>query len=508
MSSLTVVNLLALLKNIKNILDRLTSQPNYTVSRAELLAVVEVTVRFTTLFFASAHRLSATPMDYSGSHHRYSDAPPPRKQMRPSLRRRRPSLWDSREYQYGIPVPPPRGTLPNDTRIMRQSTEKRKVLRTPRMGESGPLASIDIPVLRALLSGNDPGPAVPVNDGIWAVRGAKKVYVGNLPDSATESIVMQFFNQVLRESNGTESNEPPIVSCYLNKDKRFAFIETRTVSEAAACLMLDGLHFQQIALRIRKPNDYPAVAATARPPSGFDPTKLGIVGTQVSDGPNKLFIGGIPYHLSEDQIKELLRTYGELAAFNLVKEPTSGQSKGYAFCEFVDHSVIDAACAGLNGMQVDDKQLTVRRASTYPPGFDPTSSGSIPPMALGSQSVGALGRADGGNLLGSSTTILELKNVIDEAELEDEEEYNDIIEEMEDEGKKYGELLTVLVPRPKKGESETEAHSRGVGRVFLKYASVKECERAQATLSGRKFDQRVVHASFYDEDKFKKRDFS
>ena len=428
--------------------------------------------------------------------------------MRPNLRRRRPSLWDSREYQYGIPVPPPRGAMATDARVPRQAIEKRSVIRPPRPGETGPLASIDVPALKALLSGKELGPIIPATDGIRPVRGAKKVYVGNLPDSATESAVMQFFNKVLRESNGTDSAEPPIVSCYLNKDKRFAFIETRTVSEAAACLMLDGLHFQQIALRIRKPNDYPVVAASPRPPPGFDPTKLGIVGTQVSDGPNKLFIGGIPYHLSEDQIKDLLRTYGELAAFNLVKEATSGQSKGYAFCEFVDNSVIDAACAGLNGMQVDDKQLTVRRASTHPPGFDP-SLAPLPPIALGSQIGSTLGRAEGGGaLLGSSTTVLELKNVIDEAELEDEEEYEEIVEEMEEEGKKYGELLTVLVPRPKKGESERDAFARGVGRVFLKYATVKECERAQATLSGRKFDQRIVHASFYDEDKFSNRDFS
>ena len=41
------------------------------------------------------------------------------------------------------------------------------------------------------------------------------------------------------------------------------------------------------------------------------------------------------------QIKELLSTFGELKAFNLVKDSGTTFSKGYAFFEYVDHSVTD-----------------------------------------------------------------------------------------------------------------------------------------------------------------------
>jgi hypothetical protein len=37
----------------------------------------------------------------------------------------------------------------------------------------------------------------------------------------------------------------------------------------------------------------------------------------VPDSPNKVFIGGLP---SYDQVMELLKSFGELKAFNLVKE--------------------------------------------------------------------------------------------------------------------------------------------------------------------------------------------
>merc|ERR1712029_1017980 len=66
---------------------------------------------------------------------------------------------------------------------------------------------------------------------------------------------------------------------------------------------------------------------------------------------------------NEEQVKELLTSFGQLKAFNLVKDVTSGLSKGYAFAEYLDGDVTDQAIAGLNGMQLGDKKLIVQRAS-------------------------------------------------------------------------------------------------------------------------------------------------
>ena len=48
-------------------------------------------------------------------------------------------------------------------------------------------------------------------------------------------------------------------------------------------------------------------------------------------------------------MKELLSSYGTLRSFNLVKDTVTGLSKGFAFCEFVDHEITDIACEGLFG---------------------------------------------------------------------------------------------------------------------------------------------------------------
>lgn len=38
---------------------------------------------------------------------------------------------------------------------------------------------------------------------------------------------------------------------------------------------------------------------------------------------------------------ELLMSFGQLKAFNLVKDSATGLSKGYAFCEYADSSITD-----------------------------------------------------------------------------------------------------------------------------------------------------------------------
>lgn len=37
----------------------------------------------------------------------------------------------------------------------------------------------------------------------------------------------------------------------------------------------------------------------------------------------------------------MLSSFGPLKTFNLIKDPTTGLSKGYAFAEYIDHAVID-----------------------------------------------------------------------------------------------------------------------------------------------------------------------
>ena len=145
--------------------------------------------------------------------------------------------------------------------------------------------------------------------------------------------------------------------------------EFRTMEICTACLALDGINILgKGKVKIKRPNDYnPAMAPEPSQMSviQFDVSRLGIVSGSVPDGPNKIFIGGLPYHLTEDQVMELLGAFGQVKAFHLVKaDATAITSKGYCFVEYSDPNVTPVAVMGLNGMAMGgDKVLSARMAA-------------------------------------------------------------------------------------------------------------------------------------------------
>jgi splicing factor U2AF subunit len=57
--------------------------------------------------------------------------------------------------------------------------------------------------------------------------------------------------------------------------------------------------------------------------------------------------------------------FGPLRQFNMVRDALTGLSKGFAFCEFSDITVTDAACKALHQMVIGDKTLVCQRASIH-----------------------------------------------------------------------------------------------------------------------------------------------
>ena len=47
----------------------------------------------------------------------------------------------------------------------------------------------------------------------------------------------------------------------------------------------------------------------------------------IPEGPNKVFVGGLPIGLNEAQVRELLSEFGELRAFHLVMDHSANVSK-------------------------------------------------------------------------------------------------------------------------------------------------------------------------------------
>ena len=138
-------------------------------------------------------------------------------------------------------------------------------------------------------------------------RHARRVYVGGLPVGVSEVEITQFFNNLMTVTNACTKPGLPIISCYMNPEKRFAFVEFRSVEETSNAMAFDGVVFNGETLKIRRPHDYSPQAAAllgpTEPSTNLNLSKLGVVNTLVADGPNKIFIGGLPSYLGEEQVQ-------------------------------------------------------------------------------------------------------------------------------------------------------------------------------------------------------------
>lgn len=329
---------------------------------------------------------------------------------------------------------------------------------------------------------------------------ARRVYVGGIPPSANEQTVATFFSQVMQAIGGNAAGPGnAVVNVYINHDKKFAFVEMRSVEEASNAMALDGIHFEGAPVKVRRPSDYNPSLAAALGPSQPNPNlNLAAVGLTPGsagglEGPDRIFVGGLPYYFTESQVRELLESFGALRGFDLVKDRETGNSKGYAFCVYQDVSVTDIACAALNGIKMGDKTLTVRRANQGV--VQPRPEQEI--VLLQAQQQVALQRLvyQAGSL---PTKVVCLTQVVSPDELKDDEEYNDILEDMREEAGKYGNLVNIVIPRPgPNGELLP-----GVGKVYLEYVDTVGSAKAKVGLDGRKFGGNKVVAVFYPENKF------
>ncbi|XP_030639340.1 U2 small nuclear RNA auxiliary factor 2a isoform X2 [Chanos chanos] len=334
--------------------------------------------------------------------------------------------------------------------------------------------------------------------GSQMTRQARRLYVGNIPFGITEESMMDFFNAQMRLGGLTQAPGNPVLAVQINQDKNFAFLEFRSVDETTQAMAFDGIIFQGQSLKIRRPHDYQPLPGMSENPSVYVP---GVVSTVVPDSAHKLFIGGLPNYLNDDQVKELLTSFGPLKAFNLVKDSATGLSKGYAFCEYVDVNISDQAIAGLNGMQLGDKKLLVQRASVG------SKNTSLVRNRTGINQTPVTLQVPGLNssvtqMGGLPTEVLCLMNMVSPDELIDDEEYEEIVEDVRDECSKYGQVKSIEIPRPVDG-----LEVPGTGKIFVEFTSVFDSQKAMQGLTGRKFANRVVVTKYCDPDAYHRRDF-
>ena len=88
----------------------------------------------------------------------------------------------------------------------------------------------------------------------------RKLYVGNLPNSITQRMLIDKINEAMLSLDKKEgwNLEPglPIVSSWISTDGHYGFIEFRTAEEALKGFSLQGMSFLGSQLKIGRPKAY------------------------------------------------------------------------------------------------------------------------------------------------------------------------------------------------------------------------------------------------------------
>lgn len=76
----------------------------------------------------------------------------------------------------------------------------------------------------------------------------------------------------------------------------------------------------------------------------------------------KLFVGGLPFSTTDDELKELFAAHGSVASATVVRDRDSGRSKGFGFVEYENDEEGKAAEAALNGSDLGGRSISVAQA--------------------------------------------------------------------------------------------------------------------------------------------------
>ena len=79
-----------------------------------------------------------------------------------------------------------------------------------------------------------------------------------------------------------------------------------------------------------------------------------------------IYVGNLPFSATEDEVRGLFGTYGEVLSVKIITDRETGRPRGFAFVEMGDADA-DAAVEGLADHQMGGRSLKINEARPRAP---------------------------------------------------------------------------------------------------------------------------------------------
>lgn len=315
---------------------------------------------------------------------------------------------------------------------------------------------------------------------------ARTVFV-SVADAETTKLVSEIvasgFNSLLNTlEDGVIETASPIVDASVSEDHTVVALECATPEIATLLITFDQSLSTPEGGRysIFRPSNY--IVPTVLPDD--HPDKQDTTSKIPKDSPTKITLSNIPTFLDADQVRELLVAFGELDGFLLLKNK-GGDSQGRAFAEFKAAELSDIVLSALNGMKLGENELKAQKSC----------KGVTQDAELAVENVEKIPTFKSEPY---TSPVIQLDNMVTLEEINNSEEYHDILSQVEEYCTSLNDNKPVTVKIPKKLASS----DLWAARVFVKFADNSLGEKACIQLGGSRFNERTVITSFYDETNF------
>lgn len=195
-----------------------------------------------------------------------------------------------------------------------------------------------------------------------------------------------------------------------------------------------------------------------------------------------LALVNLPSALTGSMVRQIVSPFGRMTFFEFARNPSGPSAGNVCAFEFAEKPSADAAYKGLQGLEVGEHKLSVKRACdlyvdylSWMPLLAARAAGKEPPAKL------------------VPTEVMRLSNMVTAAMARDPTEREGIKEDVEAECKENDcHVVEVRVQEPTEDMADND-----VVTVLVRLASIDDALKAMELLEGRRFDGREVLPSYY-----------
>ncbi len=75
-----------------------------------------------------------------------------------------------------------------------------------------------------------------------------------------------------------------------------------------------------------------------------------------------VYVGNLPWGLSEEDLREAFEAFGEVVSVKIIKDKFTGRSRGFGFVEMPNQEEGESAISALNGKDFKGREIVVNQA--------------------------------------------------------------------------------------------------------------------------------------------------